>query len=583
MNRSLRTRLRLAVLCLAASTSLIAQTGADIPNWTVPPYRQSAASSGLSTMADISPGIAFVAMSPCRVFDTRNSNGPYGGPRLSANTMRNFDVNSGPCTGIPAGVEAYSMNFGAILPDGFNSFVTIWPTGSAQPLVSTINPIQGGVVANAAIVPAGTGGSISVLPNTGLHLYGDINGYFTASQNPGQSVVAISGTSAPAIIGENTSSAAGAHGVRGVISSPTPGTSSVAVRGQHSGTGAIGVGVWGSHAGAGWGVYGTSVGSYGVRGHATSTTGVNVGVSGVTESLAEGATGVQGHANNSDGSTWGVHGLNDSSRVDSAGVFGESAGRPNVGANFFFNSGVRGESDASGYGILGIGENTAIAGLLANGTTGQIIAYGYLGRNGGNDPDVNPDPPWAVFGEGHIGATGTKYFIDPHPADPTRVIGYISLEGPEAGTYFRGRGTFQNGLARITVPEHFRLVTDPEGVTVQITPIGAMATVAVMKVGLDEIVVQSSRNVEFFYTVNGVRRTFRDVVPIWQGNEFRPHSPDEKIPAWLSEGQKRTLIQNGTYKEDGTVNLETARRLGWDKVWEARVRPRPQPAEVEEP
>lgn len=134
------------------------------------------------------------------------------------------------------------------------------------------------------------------------------------------------------------------------------------------------------------------------------------------------------------------------------------------------------------------------------------------------------------------------------------------------------------------MPEHFRMVTDPEGVTVQITPVGAMATVAVMKVDLNEIVVQSSRNVEFFYTVNGIRRTFRDTSPMWQGNEFRPWSADAKMPAWLSEGQKRALIQNGTYKDDGTVNLETARRLGWDKVWETRSRPTPQPAEAgEEP
>jgi hypothetical protein len=572
----------MAFLALPASEFLVAQTNAPVPNWTVPPYTRNS-ETGLSTMADISPGIAFTAMTPCRVFDTRNANGPYGGPRLLGNVLRNFDVDSGPCGAIPTGVEAYSMNFGAILPDGSNSFITIWPTGSAQPLVSTINPIQGAVVANAAIVPAGTGGSISVFPNTGVHLYGDINGYFTASQNPGQSVVAMSGTAAPAIIGENTSTAAGAHGVRGVITSTTPGNSSVAVRGQNNGTGAIGVGVWGSHAGAGWGIYGTSVSSFGVRGLASSTSSVNVGVSGVTESSATGSSGVEGHANNGDGETWGVHGINDSSRVESAGVFGQTVGRANFGTNFFPNCGVRGESGDDGWGIIGIDDQTSIAGVLTDPATGAITAFGYLGRRGGNDPDASPDPPWAVFGEGHIGATGTKYFLDPHPSDPTKVIGYISLEGPEAGTYFRGRGRFQNGLARIPVPEHFRLVTDPDGVTVQITPIGAMATVAVMRVDLDEIVVQSSRNVEFFYTVNGVRRTFRDVVPMRQGSEFRPHSAAEKIPAWLSEGQKHALIQNGTYKDDGTVNMETARRLGWDKVWEAKSRPTPQPTEVEDP
>jgi hypothetical protein len=42
------------------------------------------------------------------------------------------------------------------------------------------------------------------------------------------------------------------------------------------------------------------------------------------------------------------------------------------------------------------------------------------------------------------------------------------------------------------------------------------------------------------------------------------------MPAYLTDGQKQMLISNGTYREDGTVNMETARRLGWDEVWKAR-------------
>jgi hypothetical protein len=181
----------LVLACALAAASLLAAdeppllpNGSNVPNWTVPPYRQSGTDGGLKTMgdgSDLTPGIAFVARTPCRVFDTRNPIGPYGGPRLIANVTRNFDINDGPCSGIPLFVGAYSMNFGAILPDGSNSFVTIWPAGLPQPLVSSINPIQGAVVANAAIVPAGLNGTISIFPNTGLHLYGDINGYFTAS------------------------------------------------------------------------------------------------------------------------------------------------------------------------------------------------------------------------------------------------------------------------------------------------------------------------------------------------------------------------------------------------------------------
>jgi hypothetical protein len=51
---------------------------------------------------------------------------------------------------------------------------------------------------------------------------------------------------------------------------------------------------------------------------------------------------------------------------------------------------------------------------------------------------------------------------------------------------------------------------------------------------------------------------------------FMPQSPDEKLPAWLNPEEKRRLIANGTYREDGTVNLETAERIGWTRVWEER-------------
>jgi hypothetical protein len=188
-------------------------------------------------------------------------------------------------------------------------------------------------------------------------------------------------------------------------------------------------------------------------------------------------------------------------------------------------------------------------------------------------------PDWGVYAIGDIGATGTKYFLDPHPTDASKVIGYISLEGPEAGTYFRGRARFQNGMARIAVPEHFRMVTDPEGLTVQITPIGGMATVGVLRIDLNEIVVESSRNLEFSYLVQGVRATFKDALTVWQSNEFRPERADAQMPIAFSEGQRARLIANGTYKADGTVNMETAQRLGWDRIWAARERPTPQPTD----
>ena len=42
----------------------------------------------------------------------------------------------------------------------------------------------------------------------------------------------------------------------------------------------------------------------------------------------------------------------------------------------------------------------------------------------------------------------------------------------------------------------------------------------------------------------------------------------EPLDEMLASDLKQRLVANGTYNPDGTANLDTARRLGWDKVWE---------------
>ena len=120
--------------------------------------------------------LQFYPVTPCRIADTRNPNGPFGGPEMGAATSRSFPVPSSAC-GIPASAAAYSLNV-TVVPDGPLSYLTTWPAGSAQPLVSTLNSWDGSVVANAAIVPAGTGGAIGVYVTNPTHVILDINGYF---------------------------------------------------------------------------------------------------------------------------------------------------------------------------------------------------------------------------------------------------------------------------------------------------------------------------------------------------------------------------------------------------------------------
>ena len=123
--------------------------------------------------------LQFVTLSPCRVVDTRGANGTFGGPPLQGNQARAFPLAEGdnPC-GIPANAVAYSLNV-TVVPPGRLSYLTIWPSGEGQPIVSTLNSPDGRTKANAAIIPAGTpNGSVSVFVTNTTNVLLDINGYF---------------------------------------------------------------------------------------------------------------------------------------------------------------------------------------------------------------------------------------------------------------------------------------------------------------------------------------------------------------------------------------------------------------------
>ena len=123
--------------------------------------------------------VLFVPVPPCRVVDTRNPYGNFGGPAIQENSSRAFPLSGSdnPC-GIPTSAVAYSLNV-TVVPMGPLSYLTIWPTGEGPPVVSTLNSPDGRVKANAAIVPAGVlSGLVSVFVTNTTNVILDIDGYF---------------------------------------------------------------------------------------------------------------------------------------------------------------------------------------------------------------------------------------------------------------------------------------------------------------------------------------------------------------------------------------------------------------------
>jgi uncharacterized repeat protein (TIGR03803 family) len=107
-------------------------------------------SYGEGTIFRLAVGQQLVPVTPCRVVDTRNQNGEFGGPPIQGGTYRSFPIPQGAC-GISPIATTYSLNI-TVVPHGPLGYLTIWPTGENEPLVSTMNSLDGRIKANAAMI-----------------------------------------------------------------------------------------------------------------------------------------------------------------------------------------------------------------------------------------------------------------------------------------------------------------------------------------------------------------------------------------------------------------------------------------------
>src|SRR5262245_794685 len=126
------------------------------------------------------PPIAFVAIAPCRLADTRVGSGfggAFGPPSLIATIPRVFPV-AGHCA-LPPTAQVVSANVTVTNTAGLG-FISVWPDGAPQPVppVAALTFSTGQTISNALIATLGATGGITVYPKVGLDVIIDINGYF---------------------------------------------------------------------------------------------------------------------------------------------------------------------------------------------------------------------------------------------------------------------------------------------------------------------------------------------------------------------------------------------------------------------
>jgi hypothetical protein len=126
----------------------------------------------------VSPAMDFFTVTPCRVLDTRNANGVYGGPALVAGADRVFPLFN-QC-GIPATARAISVNLTVTQPTTAGN-LRLYPAGTPLPTTSSINYVLSLTRANNSVVALNGLGELAVRCSQAsgtAHFILDVNGYF---------------------------------------------------------------------------------------------------------------------------------------------------------------------------------------------------------------------------------------------------------------------------------------------------------------------------------------------------------------------------------------------------------------------
>lgn len=123
-------------------------------------------------------GALFHPLTPCRLLDTRNATGPFGGPALAAGATRSFVLAQAAC-GVPADATAVAVNVSTTEATASGT-VTLYPGTGAAPGTTTVVFRPGAIRSNNSIMGL-SGGALSAVntASTGqVQVILDVSGYF---------------------------------------------------------------------------------------------------------------------------------------------------------------------------------------------------------------------------------------------------------------------------------------------------------------------------------------------------------------------------------------------------------------------
>ncbi len=124
-----------------------------------------------------SSDVGLEALAPSRLLDTRDGTGGFFG-QLGPGQWLDLQVTGR--GGVSNECDAVALNVTATAPTAA-SYLTVWPTGQAKPLASSVNMAAGQTIPNMVLAKVGAGGKVSIYNHSGsTDVVVDVLGCFSA-------------------------------------------------------------------------------------------------------------------------------------------------------------------------------------------------------------------------------------------------------------------------------------------------------------------------------------------------------------------------------------------------------------------
>jgi hypothetical protein len=146
------------------------------------PLPARSATLAVLTPTDPPTNAAYYTVTPCRLVDTRNPSGAFGGPSFPAGSVRTFSF-AGQC-GVPANAQSLALNV-TVTQSSSAGDLKVYAAGENAPESTTISFNASATTANNAVVGVSQDGNaalsvLAAIPSGNVQVIVDVNGYFAA-------------------------------------------------------------------------------------------------------------------------------------------------------------------------------------------------------------------------------------------------------------------------------------------------------------------------------------------------------------------------------------------------------------------